>query len=257
MNMPLKPSNELRRHHAVLQDVLTSEATSLARLWSSLLDSEERIADAFFTPERCYLILEGTPSPMAPLTDRRRSLLERMLRGECQNSVGIELGLAPSTVAVHMREGLRFIGMHVKPSRCHPLPMAAALAAGAAPGAESWTAASSILIDEGRPLRVVSLQRPEVLLVDELPTAELDVVRGLVEGNGYDDISQRRGTTVRTIANQISSVFRKYRVSGRNELVCHLLRSAMRRATSPAPSRDTTPISVVPAAVPCSRYAYA
>jgi DNA-binding CsgD family transcriptional regulator len=252
MNMPLKPSNELRRHHAVLQDVLTSEGASLARLWSSLLDAEERIADAFFTQDRCYLILESAPPRMAPLTDHRRSMLGRMLRGECQNSLAIELGLAPSTVALNIREGMRCIGMDVRPSRCHPLPMAAALAAVA--GAESWIAASSILVEEGRPLRVISLQRPEMQLVDELPSAELDVVRGLVEGIGYQGISQRRQRALRTIANQVSSVFRKYHVSGRNELLCHLLRSAMRPA-SPGLSSETRPITVVPVAVPFSRYA--
>ena len=44
----------------------------------------------------------------------------------------------------------------------------------------------------------------------------------LVEGLCYDEIARRRGTSTRTIANQISAVFRRMRVSGRNDLVQRL-----------------------------------
>jgi DNA-binding CsgD family transcriptional regulator len=55
-----------------------------------------------------------------------------------------------------------------------------------------------------------------------LPAAELAVIRQLVEGHSYAEIAAERGTSTRTIANQITAVFRRLRVSGRNELVQRL-----------------------------------
>jgi DNA-binding CsgD family transcriptional regulator len=44
----------------------------------------------------------------------------------------------------------------------------------------------------------------------------------LVEGASYGEIARRRGTSTRTIANQITAVFRRMRVSGRSELLLRL-----------------------------------
>jgi DNA-binding NarL/FixJ family response regulator len=252
MNLRLKSANELRRERAVLQDTLTSEASSLAKLWSSLLGSEERIVDAFFTSERCYLILDTNHRDLPPLTGRQHQILERALIGEGQKTIALELGVAPSTVAFHAREALRFIGIDGRPSRCHPLPMLAAIAA--VSGAESWSAASSIISGEAPPLRVVSVARPEIMLAPTLPNAELDILGCLVEGLCYVDISLRRQTAVRTVANQISAVFRRFRVSGRNELVCHLMAASMRLSSSSAPPSKVAGVSGVPSP-PCSQSA--
>ena len=219
MKLCLNSANQQRRDRAVLKDLLSCESASLAKLWCSLTTSEERILDAFFTSDRCYLILESA-SRATRLSQRQQLILERVLRGECQKAAAIELGLGPSTVAVDAREALNLIGMDCKPSRCHPLPMAAAMAA--VDSAGRWSATSSV-IEEGRPLRVVSISRPETAFAAELPNAEVDILRCLVEGLCHREIAQHRRTSVRTIANQIASVSRRFHVSGRNELVCYLL----------------------------------
>src|SRR5262245_50259691 len=51
-----------------------------------------------------------------------------------------------------------------------------------------------------------------------LPAAEADVVRAAVAGSTNADIARRRGTSVRTVANQLASAFRRLGVSGRAEL---------------------------------------
>jgi DNA-binding NarL/FixJ family response regulator len=81
---------------------------------------------------------------------------------------------------------------------------------------------SSFAAREGRELLVVSVPRPDLQLQGLLPSAELAVIRRLVEGLSYVEIARARGTSTRTIANQITAVFRRLHVSGRNELVQRL-----------------------------------
>jgi DNA-binding NarL/FixJ family response regulator len=81
---------------------------------------------------------------------------------------------------------------------------------------------SSFAIAE-RPLRVIGARRPDGHLEKLLPAAELAVIRRLVEGCSYAEIAAERGTSTRTIANQITAVFRRLHVSGRNELLHRLL----------------------------------
>ena len=58
-----------------------------------------------------------------------------------------------------------------------------------------------------------------------LTLAERDVVRDLAQGVAQREIARRRGSSPRTIANQVRSIYRKLRVSDRNDLVA-FLRSA-------------------------------
>ena len=56
-----------------------------------------------------------------------------------------------------------------------------------------------------------------------LTTAEARVVRAIFEGKSNDAIARERGTSPRTVANQVASIFRKHRVASRAELVAHYL----------------------------------
>lgn len=56
----------------------------------------------------------------------------------------------------------------------------------------------------------------------ELTAAERGVLAGLVEGLTNQQIAERRGTSVRTVANQVASLFKKLEVGSRAELVARL-----------------------------------
>lgn len=56
-----------------------------------------------------------------------------------------------------------------------------------------------------------------------LTSAEAKVMKALFEGKSNDDIARERGTSPRTIANQIASIFRKHGVGSRAELVARYL----------------------------------
>lgn len=75
----------------------------------------------------------------------------------------------------------------------------------------------------GRELFVLSIPSLVESLPEALTAAEREVARMLLEGKSNRDVARVRGTSVRTIANQVGSIFRKLRVSGRVELGQSLL----------------------------------
>jgi DNA-binding NarL/FixJ family response regulator len=209
------------RHSAVASDARSGEQLNLAQVWNELARGGYTVADDFFSQERCYLMLAPVAErALEPLTGRRLEILEAVLSGLPQKNVASDLDLAPSTIALNARLALESRGIHCKPSRAHPLLMLAARAAAERRGA--FVRCSSVISREGKELRVLSAARPDRSLEKQLPKAELAVIRRLIEGHSYTQIAIERGTSTRTIANQITAVFRRLRVSGRNDLVQRL-----------------------------------
>jgi DNA-binding NarL/FixJ family response regulator len=71
---------------------------------------------------------------------------------------------------------------------------------------------------EGDDYVILSYPLPEWSLPSNLTAAEQEVVLGLLNGDSYQAIAQRRGTAVRTVANQVASVYAKLKVTSRVEL---------------------------------------
>ena len=209
------------RLSALAADASSTADINVSSLWRELVRGTSRIVDSFFSDERCYLVVTlKTDGPMKPVEGRRLEILEAVLCGLRQKNIAIDSGLAPSTVALNSRLALESLGITCKPSRAHPLLMLAARAA----HAPTLTLArcSTFVTKDDRELRVIAIPRPDRTLATVLPCAELAVIRSLIEGLSYQDIAKRRGTSTRTIANQITAVFRRLRVSGRNDLVQRL-----------------------------------
>ncbi len=214
------PTHASVRELAIAADAASSAELCLAALWRELARGRYRIVEGFFSEQRCFLVLSVTPVGLRPpIEGRRLEILEAVLAGLRQKNVAMDLTLAPSTVALNARLALEAMGVGGKPSRAHPLLMLAARMA-----AESRQRASRCSTVQGHDgeLRVVSLPRPDLELDELLPSAELAVIRSLIEGASYEQIAEARGTSTRTVANQISAVFRRLHVSGRNELVLRL-----------------------------------
>jgi DNA-binding NarL/FixJ family response regulator len=221
---------DLVRRATVADERALSEM-SLSQLWKELSLGLCKIVDTFFTRSRCTIVTVPAPGPAVPLEGRRLEILEAVLCGEGQKRIAIELGLAPSTVALNARLALNALGVSCRPSRVHPLLM---LSAKAASTANLRVTGSLSFLNHGDDLfRVVGTPRPDLELSDLLPPAELAVVRCLVEGASYAQIARERGTSTRTIANQITAVFRRMKVSGRSELLLRLFsgEAGLRRAS--------------------------
>lgn len=75
----------------------------------------------------------------------------------------------------------------------------------------------------GQALRVLSVPIEIADRVSGLSPAELLVARDAADGFSNSEIARRRRRSVRTIANQLASVYRKLKVSSRAELAARLL----------------------------------
>lgn len=227
-------------------DMTTNTEIPLAAVWNQLVSGTCTVVEAFFGPARCYMVLSFSERRAREWPDLHQEILERILSGQCQKVVAIELGLAPSTVAQNARQALEATGASCRPSRAHPLLMLAAKSARERD--LSRVASSTFASGSESRLRVLSVMRPEHHLSGRLPRAELSVLQHLVEGRSHAEIASLRGTSVRTIANQLASIFRRLSVSGRNDLIHSLFASGhhlpLRRPSTqgaPATVRDPRP----------------
>jgi DNA-binding CsgD family transcriptional regulator len=79
----------------------------------------------------------------------------------------------------------------------------------------------------------VLLPRPDVELWPTLSRSEAAVARLLVEGKSHAEIAALRGTSRRTVANQLAASFHKLHISGRAQLLRRSVLQAKRAADAP------------------------
>lgn len=68
-------------------------------------------------------------------------------------------------------------------------------------------------------IAIFSIELPTAGVEHALTAAEREVVTLLLEHLSNAEIAERRGTSLRTVANQVASIFRKLGVQSRSELV--------------------------------------
>jgi DNA-binding NarL/FixJ family response regulator len=76
---------------------------------------------------------------------------------------------------------------------------------------------------------VVSFVGAPISLPAGLTSAERAIVAAVVEGRSNAEIARQRGTSPRTIANQMAAVYQKLKLSSRAELAARCLAPAPRR----------------------------
>lgn len=85
--------------------------------------------------------------------------------------------------------------------------------------------------EKGKAVLVVSFPVPDIDWQKELTEAEIAVVHDVLAGLSNAEIGDKRGTALRTVANQVAAIFRKLGVSSRLELSLYVLsdRATLRR----------------------------
>lgn len=220
-------TNEIARHElregAVLAERCAENFVDLTALWQELTSGQARIVDSFVA-ERCYVVVKqpSVAEARAPLNDRQRSILEALLCGCDNKTVAYDFGVAQSTVSQTARQALQQMGADCPPGRACPM---LSLAAQASSRQNGQRGRAGTFDHAGRTYRVVGAARPDDPLAKILPPAEYAVVRGLLDGQPYVEIARKRGTSTRTVANQIAAAFRRIGVSGRGSLLHHLITS--------------------------------
>ena len=177
-------------------------------LWDELLAGRWSLLDAFTTAGMRYLIAYRNPeggASLRALQERERAVLELALAGHSGKWIAFELALSESTVARTLRTALRRIGsadtapmVGVQHALFEPLD-------GVIPGVE---------------LAIARLT-PATASAG-LSDAERAVVTGILGGKRIAAIARERGTSPRTVSNQIASVYKKLGVSSRREAIALL-----------------------------------
>jgi DNA-binding NarL/FixJ family response regulator len=191
-------------------------AASLRELWLDLMQGRSQIMGAYGGQGWLELRVGTLAIPAPALGARTRYVVERLLQGQSQKVCAQELQVSTSSVASLAKHGLNCIGFHSLPSRV-PLPVVLL-----ACSAYSHGAFPSVVVSEfnERGARGVTLSVATIdLFPGLLSRAERAVVALIVEGLSCGEIAERRGTSIRTVANQVTATFHRLRISGRSELL--------------------------------------
>ncbi len=203
----------------------------IADLWPSFAVGTYAVVEHSFSARNCHAVL----SPCSPRSSRasreQRELLRRLVLGQQQKAIALELGISCAAVTLRAQRCIRRLGLRCRLSHLPLVVVAAGVAFHASPRLPLEVRVTRRLF-EGTLLDVCSFPRPDQELPRELSEAEQDVVRLLVEGHSQADIAARRGTAGRTAGNQIGAVFAKLGVTGRLELIPLLMKRAATDASS-------------------------
>lgn len=213
----------------------TAERVELAALWEELVMGTSKIERWSHTAETWSVVVSRSPGPLGTPSGTMRvrdtEILEQALLCGVRKLVAVDVGLSCSSIAVIMQSCFQFMGLDCLPSRIPGLVVAAAHAR----RHPSTPPAAFLKSTRGRERsrHTVTVRRPDAVLSDWLAPAELAVVRLLIEGMSYAEIAEARETSIRTVANQVASGFRRLGVSGRAELLCLLARWGLGGPTAP------------------------
>jgi len=223
----------------------SAERAELAALWDELLAGTCKIESWSNTEASWSIVVSRRPRPSGAnptLRPRDVEILERALLSGGRKQIAVEAGLSCSSIAVIMQSCFQFMGLACLPSRIPGLLVAAAharhhhdLCSPAHPSGRDAPFSSQ---------HIITVPRPDANLAAWLAPAEHAVIHLLIEGMTYAEIAHARRTSVRTVANQVASGFRRLDVSGRAELLCLLARWGL---TPPVPPARRPPSMVVPA----------
>lgn len=228
--------------------IASTERVELASIWDELIAGTCKVESWSHGENTWEMVLSRRPGPRAHnggLRPRDIEILEQALLCGVRKHVAVEAGLSCSSIAVILQGCFQFMGLDCLPSRIPGLLVAAAHARHHQGKRQSSQRRAAT--PEQQTIRI---PRPDLALAAWLAPAEHAVLSLLIEGHGYAEIAQARQTSIRTVANQVASAFRRLNVSGRAELLCLLARWGLeppvppvRRPPSLLPSQARRAIS--------------
>jgi DNA-binding CsgD family transcriptional regulator len=217
----VNPSDrDMLRHAAVTRDRLRrrqGDEDDALGAWTPLVDGRWSLVDSFErNGKRWVLAVPNLPHVRDPraLSPMERTVFSLVVRGRQNKTIAFELGISEGTVAAYLRDVRYKLG-------------AATVAAAVATTVER----RDVTLGD---TALVAL----VCDVDDstagLTGAERAVLELAVLGHSNVEIARRRGSSVRTVANQLASVYGKLNVGSRRELRARLARRDCARDPRPS-----------------------
>lgn len=205
-------TREVLRHAAIAQDRVTEtgEPHHKHTLWDWLLAGRWSILDIFSVSGMRYVIAYQNPEDgvaRRAVPERDRAVLELALTGRSGKWIALDLQLSESTVARTFHRARHHLGV------------------------ADTTALMGIrnaLFEslEGLAIGVdIAMTRLTAVALSAavLSDAERDVAAGILCGKCAAAIARERGTSIRTVANQITNIYKKLGVSSRREALSLLV----------------------------------
>jgi DNA-binding NarL/FixJ family response regulator len=191
---------------------LLAEAFELAELWRSLVEGRLFISETSCQGGRCFATLTSPALERARLPESDVRLLERVLHGVAQKVVASDAGLHCSTVSMRCSKTLRAMSAGGRVARASLIIVMAALSARGLPLPKAR-------IERELPgATVVSAEFPDCTGSWPVTSGESEVLRMTLIGYSNRQLALARGTSQRTVANQIAAIFHKLRLSGRSAI---------------------------------------
>lgn len=188
------------------------DGAAALRAWPVLAAGRWTLLEHFESDGRRYYIAvrnEPEAVPLVRLTRREREVAEHAMRGAPNKIIADALDLGEPTVNTYLRRAMAKLRVR---SRAELV------------GLES---VEELGHDHGNALLVMRGRDGVARCLDGfgLTGAEKAVARGILQGWSNQTIARNRGARLRTVANQVQSVFRKVGVSSRAELAACLARA--------------------------------
>lgn len=228
----------LSRTRAIQLDDLSNQSGALRSVWDALASGHWRAADTFSTETRLYLLLKRV-SATRPPSAADLEMLRRTLLGARQKVVAMDSHKSHSSVTGRLGSCMSAMGFEPHASRAPALLVAAAAAA--AGQTRLGNARTTQIEQGGAHYWIVSVPRLEGAVEHSVTRTELKIVKLVVEGMTHQQMAQEHGSSPRTVANHISSVFHRIGVSGRSELLVYLIQN-FQPAPRLSPARDSEPL---------------
>lgn len=204
-------------------------AATARAAWSALWSGRLRVASV--RDRAGVRAIALAPAHGDGLSPRQAQVARALACGFAGVDVAAALSIAPSTVGTYAAHAAAKLGLSLRalglllPSGLLPeTPDLARALAGPLPCPCPRGATF-----DGRTLR---FPIPAAAVPDGLTAAERLVLRGLLSGRTTAQIARSRKTSPRTVANQISAVYRKLGVAGRRELDPGLLAALSERSAA-------------------------
>jgi DNA-binding CsgD family transcriptional regulator len=174
-----------------------ADADEALALWQGLIAGQWSLIDRFERDGRRFVVAyrnENVPRDPRALTPREEQIAQLAARGRSNHEIAYALGIGAETVSTHLK---RALGKLRCTGRAELIQMARS-----AHFQFTWSDRDDVigvLVDGTR-------QAP---METALSPAEREVFEGISAGKSNEQIALGRGTTVRTVANQVASILRK------------------------------------------------
>lgn len=213
----------LSRTRAIQLDELSSQSGALRSVWEALASGQWVAGDTFSTDTRLYLVLRRRSVRLRAPSAIDLEMLRRTLLGERQKVVAMDSRKSHSSVTGRLGSCMSAMGFEPHASRAPALLIASAAAA--AGQTRLGNARTTQIEQGGTHYWIVSVPRLEDAVAHAVTRTELKIVKLVVEGLTHQQMALEHGSSPRTVANHISSVFHRIGVSGRSELLVYLVQN--------------------------------